>query len=85
MVTRPFQPLTMRQQEIVDAVLQGASNKEVAVRLRISEQTVKNQLTTVYEKLGINNRVQLALFFRDLARDTDLERRSTWGEVGLRA
>jgi DNA-binding NarL/FixJ family response regulator len=68
--------LTARQREIVDAVLEGASNKEIASRLSISEQTVKNQLTTVYEKLGIHNRVQLSLTYRGAPREAAEERRS---------
>jgi DNA-binding NarL/FixJ family response regulator len=65
MAIQHSQHLTTRQREIVRAVLEGASNKEVAVRLNISEQTVKNQLTTVYEKLGIGSRVQLAVMVRE--------------------
>jgi DNA-binding NarL/FixJ family response regulator len=68
--------LTARQREIVDAVLEGASNKEIASRLSISEQTVKNQLTTVYEKLGIHNRVQLSMIYRGAPREAAEERRS---------
>jgi DNA-binding NarL/FixJ family response regulator len=53
--------LTYRQQQIVDLVLDGASNRQIAERLGLSEQTIKNQLTTIYEKLGISNRLQLAM------------------------
>jgi DNA-binding NarL/FixJ family response regulator len=53
--------LTYRQQQIVDLVLEGASNRQIAERLGLSEQTIKNQLTTIYEKLGISNRLQLAM------------------------
>lgn len=70
------QLLTARQREIVGAVLDGASNKEIATRLEISEQTVKNQLTTVYEKLGINSRVQLAILAREGSLLVRQERRS---------
>lgn len=51
--------LTERQRQIVEAVMSGASNREIAARLGISHQTVKNQLTTIYEKLGVTGRVQL--------------------------
>lgn len=54
--------LTGRQQEIVSAVLEGATNRQIAARLHLSEQTVKNQLWRVYGKLGITNRLQLAVW-----------------------
>jgi DNA-binding NarL/FixJ family response regulator len=76
MANQHSQRLTGRQREIVDAVLEGASNKEIASRLNISEQTVKNQLTTVYEKLGIHNRVQLSMIYREPPRESAEERRS---------
>ena len=57
---RTTNPLTTRQQQIVDAVLEGATNRQIAERLGLSEQTIKNQLTKVYHKLGIARREQLA-------------------------
>ena len=56
-----IRPLTGRQQQIMDAVLDGASNRVIAQRLGLREQTVKNQLTRIYRKLGIAGRVQLAV------------------------
>ena len=56
-----IRPLTGRQQQIMDAVLDGASNRVIAQRLGLREQTVKNQLTRIYRKLGIGGRVQLAV------------------------
>jgi DNA-binding NarL/FixJ family response regulator len=53
--------LTYRQQQIVDLVLEGANNRQIAERLGLSQQTIKNQLTTIYQKLGISNRLQLAM------------------------
>ena len=52
--------LTSRQQQIVDAVLEGASNRIIAQRLGLCEQTVKNQLTRIYRKLGVAGRIQLS-------------------------
>ena len=57
---RTTHPLTLRQQQIVDAVLEGATNRQIAERLGLREQTIKNQLTRVYHKLGIARREQLA-------------------------
>jgi DNA-binding NarL/FixJ family response regulator len=53
--------LTPRQIEILCALLEGGSNREIAHRLGVREQTVKNQLSVMYEKLGVHNRLQLAL------------------------
>jgi DNA-binding NarL/FixJ family response regulator len=43
-------------------VLEGDTNKAIADRLSISEQTVKNHLTNIFNKLGVSNRLELALF-----------------------
>ncbi|WDL99246.1 response regulator [Alicyclobacillus sp. ALC3] len=54
--------LTQRELEILDFVRQGATNREIATRLFISENTVKNHLKNVMAKLHIENRVQLAAY-----------------------
>jgi two-component system nitrate/nitrite response regulator NarL len=54
--------LTRRELEIVRAVVAGCSNKEIAARVSISENTVKSHLTHIFNKLGASNRVELALF-----------------------
>ena len=59
---RPAERLTPRQLEIVALVAQGASNKAIAQRLKITEQTVKSSLTAVYRELGFESRTQLALW-----------------------
>ena len=51
--------LTAVEQRIVAAVMSGATNKEVAGRFGLAEQTVKNRLSRVYRKLGVRNRVEL--------------------------
>ncbi len=53
--------LTPRQLEILRALLEGGGNRDIAVQLGVREQTVKNQLTIMYEKIGVENRLQLAL------------------------
>jgi two-component system, NarL family, nitrate/nitrite response regulator NarL len=55
-------PLTRRELEIIAAVVDGASNKEVADRFGLSPQTVKNHLSNIFDKLGVSNRVELALY-----------------------
>ncbi len=53
--------LTAREAEIVERVATGASNREIASRLRMGEQTVKNGLRRIFKKLSVANRVGLAL------------------------
>jgi DNA-binding NarL/FixJ family response regulator len=48
----------------------GGTNREIARQLGLQEQTVKNQLSVVYEKLGVRNRVDLAMYgSRNLPRE----------------
>ena len=54
--------LTPRERQIVRAVARGLTNRAIAAELRISQQTVKNQLSTLYQKLGVTSRVQLVVF-----------------------
>ena len=53
--------LTTRELEITNLVTQGFRNKEIAARLFLSEQTVKNVLRNVFDKLGVSDRLELAL------------------------
>jgi two-component system nitrate/nitrite response regulator NarL len=54
--------LTPREMEMVAAVVAGCSNREIAQQLSISAKTVKHHLTNIFEKLGLSNRLELALF-----------------------
>jgi two-component system nitrate/nitrite response regulator NarL len=54
--------LTDREIEIVKAVVSGHPNKEIASLLSISEHTVKHHITSIFDKLGVYNRLELALF-----------------------
>ncbi len=54
--------LTRREQEIVPLVAQGLTNKDISLRLNVSEHTIKNHLFRIYEKLGISSRVELILY-----------------------
>ncbi len=53
--------LSAREREVALAVAGGASNKEIARRLQISERTVKAHLTAAFERLGVRDRLQLSL------------------------
>jgi DNA-binding CsgD family transcriptional regulator len=60
-------PLTKQEREIVDLLISGAANREIAARLFVSENTVEWHLRRVYEKLGVQSRSQLlARLFREL-------------------
>lgn len=58
---RPFN-LTPRELEILRAIADGHANKEIASRLGITEPTVKHHLTNIFDKVGVSNRLELALF-----------------------
>jgi DNA-binding NarL/FixJ family response regulator len=58
----PFQPLSAREMEVLSHVTKGMSNKEIALLLGISQQTVKNHVTAVLRKLGVDDRTQAAIF-----------------------
>ncbi len=54
--------LTARQLQIVKAVVEGRSNKDIAEKLSISEETVKRHLTIIFDKTGMSSRLELAMF-----------------------
>jgi DNA-binding NarL/FixJ family response regulator len=60
--TRERSPLSAREREIVSLVAQGYKNKEMAEKMFISEQTVKNHLHNIFDKLGVSDRLELALY-----------------------
>jgi DNA-binding NarL/FixJ family response regulator len=55
-------PLSQRERQIVALVAQGYRNKEMAEKMLLSEQTVKNHLHNIFEKLGVSDRLDLALY-----------------------
>jgi DNA-binding NarL/FixJ family response regulator len=57
--------LTGREREVLDLVRQGLANKAIARRLGISERTVKAHLGSVFQRLGVTDRTQAALWARD--------------------
>ena len=54
--------LTYRELEIVRAVVNGHTNKQIAEQFSISESTVKRHVTHIFDKLGASNRIEVALF-----------------------
>ena len=64
--------LTPRELQMVSAVVAGCSNGDIAAKFSISPKTVKHHLTNIFDKLGVSNRLELALFA--VHRRFDLER-----------
>jgi len=54
--------LTPREESVVRLVVQGMVNREIAQELHLSEHTIKNYLFRIFDKLGVSNRVELALY-----------------------
>jgi two-component system, NarL family, nitrate/nitrite response regulator NarL len=54
--------LTRRELEILSTIVSGLSNKEIAQRFSLSEDTVKHHLTNIFDKVGVSSRLELALF-----------------------
>ncbi len=58
----PFHPLSDREMEVLGCVVRGLSNKEIASMLGISHQTVKNHVTAVLRKFGVEDRTQAVVY-----------------------
>lgn len=58
----PFHPLSEREMEVLECVVQGMSNKEIAGLLGISHQTVKNHVTSILRKFGVEDRTQAVVY-----------------------
>lgn len=57
-----FSPLTAREMEILGCIARGMSNREIAASMHISDQTVKNHMTSLLRKLALNDRTQAVLY-----------------------
>ena len=60
--TRVRDRLTPREMQVVSLLVQSCKNKEIALRLGTTEQVVKNYLRSIYDKTGVSDRLELALF-----------------------
>ncbi len=58
----PFHPLSEREGEVLTCVVKGMSNKEIAASLGISHQTVKNHVTSILRKFGVEDRTQAVVY-----------------------
>lgn len=54
--------LTSREKEIVSSIVAGLTNREIAEKLSISEDTVKHHLSRIFDKVGVSHRLELAMF-----------------------
>jgi DNA-binding NarL/FixJ family response regulator len=59
---RPVDTLTNREKSIISCLLQGWRNREIAMHLSITEQTVKNHLRTIFDKVGVSDRLEMVLY-----------------------
>lgn len=60
--TNSSTPLTPREEQVMRLVAEGMSNREIARQMQLSENTIKNYLFKIFEKLGFSNRVELVLY-----------------------
>lgn len=58
--------LSKREKEVVELVMDGFSNKEIALRLNVSRHTISTYLRSVYKKFGVCNRTQAVLRFLEI-------------------
>jgi DNA-binding NarL/FixJ family response regulator len=61
--------LAERERQIAEGITHGLSNRAIAERLGVSERTIKNQLTVIYEKLEVASRLELALLLMRRQRE----------------
>jgi len=54
--------LTVRERDVIGAIASGLTNREIAENFSISEQTVKHHLRNIFDKTGVSNRLELAIF-----------------------
>ncbi len=60
--TRVRDRLTPKEMQIVALIVQGCKNKDIAMQLGTKEQVIKNYLRSIYDKTGVSDRLELALF-----------------------
>jgi DNA-binding NarL/FixJ family response regulator len=59
---RPVDTLTLREKSIICCLMEGLHNREISTHLSISEQTVKNHLRSIFDKVGVSDRLELVLY-----------------------
>jgi len=61
-LVRPVDTLTRREKNVIACLMQGFPNREISRRLAIAEQTVKNHLRSIFDKVGVSDRLELVLY-----------------------
>ena len=61
-LVRPVDTLTLREKHVISCLMQGFPNREISRRLAIAEQTVKNHLRSIFDKVGVSDRLELVLY-----------------------
>jgi len=64
-VTTLIDDLTSREREVLEFIAQGLDNSRISTRLKISEKTVRNHVSTIFSKLGVNSRAHTVVVARD--------------------
>ncbi|MEW5941440.1 MAG: LuxR C-terminal-related transcriptional regulator [Chloroflexota bacterium] len=64
-----IQDLSKKEKEVLDLLLQGFSNRQIAATLQISEKAVEKHLTNIYRKAGVSSRLEAILWVREKGRD----------------
>jgi pimeloyl-ACP methyl ester carboxylesterase/DNA-binding CsgD family transcriptional regulator len=64
-VATPFDELTVREAEILERIAQGLDNAQIAAHLGLSEKTVRNHITHIFDKIGVENRSQAIVLARE--------------------
>lgn len=63
---KPIEPLSAREREILGWICKGLTNKEIGLQLSLSEGTIKNYTSTIFQKLNVQDRTQAAMKAREL-------------------
>ena len=66
-----FAELTQRERDVLEALARGEDNAEIAERLRLSEKTVRNHLTRVFDKISVRHRYEAIVVAREAGFGTD--------------
>lgn len=61
-ILQKVKSLTKREYEVLTLIAEGLNNKDIADKLFISEKTVKNHVSSIFKKIGVNDRIQAAIF-----------------------